>query len=78
MRFGFCHATFTFSYIFFRIFAYYSQLRVYYLLILLLVDFNIDLSIMLINILVFNLVLSVVLATARGLRGHTIIANGNH
>ena len=75
MRFGFCHATFTFSYIFIRIFAYHSQLRVYYLLILLLVDINIDLSIVL---LVFNLVLSVVLATARGLRGHTIVADGNH
>ena len=75
MRYGFCHATFTFSFIFFRIFVYYSQLRVYYLLILLLVD---DLSIVIEYIPVFNLILSEMLATARGLRGHTIVADGNH
>ena len=80
MRFGFFHATFSFTFI--RICSYHFQLRVYYLFILLIVDFNFDLSMVLEYFLVLfffhNLVLSVVLAAAHGLPGHTIVADGDH
>ena len=80
MRSGFFHETFSLTLI--RICSYLFQLRVYYLFILLIVDFNFDLSIVLECFLVLfffhNLVLSVVLAAARSLRGHTVVADGDH
>ena len=80
MRSGFFHVTFSFT--LHRILSYHFQLRVYYLFILLIVDFNFDLSMVLEYFLVLfffhNLVLSVVLAAARGLRGHAVVADGDH
>ena len=80
MRSGFFHETFSLTLI--RICSYHFQLRVYYLFILLIVDFDFDLSIVLECFLVLfffhNLVLSVVLAAARSLRGHTVVADGYH
>ena len=78
-RFGFCHATFSNTLL--GVFVYHFQLSVYYLFILhSIAEVSIDLSIVFERFLVFfsNLVLSVVLAAARGLLGHAVVADGDH